>query len=397
MRKIVNIMMLLAGLTFFWACDTDNDHPTALTPDTFVLNAPGYASIVTDLQQSTALPLTCSQPEYGFTAATTYSIQVSLNNTWNEETETTPATYAELPTTYTTAKLSANATDLDRAVVKLSGWTEPEQLDGQPVDVFIRLKATISTLMPTIYSNSVKITVLPYYLKLTDALPATYYLIGECIGDGKWTNNSDPASIGVSIVPLSLIANQEYSVIDGTGVFTYTGYFPGGKGFKIIGVPGKWDKQWGQSDDGSFVYADIADNGAGNITLPADGWYTVTLNTITNSLKIDPASVNPSDFDAMQLVGTFEGWGTTPVVMTKTGGVNSHVWYADITFDADADLSGDDPEGCKFRANNSWDNNWGGDNFPYAVTSGKNIPYKAGTYRVVFDDLNQCYFFFVKE
>jgi len=398
MKKIVNIMMLFAGLTFFWACDTDlSDHPTVLTPDAFVLNMPGYASIVTDLQKSTTLLLTCSQPEYGFTAATIYSVQVSLDNTWKDETEAAPATYVELPPTFTTAKLSANAVDLDRAVVKLSGWTEPEQLNGQPMDVFVRLKASISSAISSVYSNSVKITVLPYYLKLTDALPATYYLIGECIGDGTWNNSADPAAVGVSIVPLSLIANQEYSIVDGTGVFTYTGYFPAGKGFKLIGVPGSWNKQWGQSDDGAFVYADNADNGGGNIMLATDGWYTITLNTMTNTLKIDAADVNPSDFAAMQLVGTFEGWGVDPIVMTKTGGTNSHVWYADITFDVDADTSGDDPEGCKFRANNSWDNNWGGINFPYSVTSDSNIPYQAGTYRVVFDDLNQCYFFFVNE
>ena len=390
MRKIYNIMMLFAGLTILWACETDLDSsPVYHQPESFVLNMPGYGSIITDLQKSTILALTCSQPEYGFTAATTYSVQVSLNDTWNTETEAAPATYEELEPTFTTAKLFANATDLDKAIIRLSGWTKAEEFDGQPMDIFIRLKASVSSVLSPVYSNSVKIKVLPFYTELTDALPATYYLIGACIGDGSWNN----ANIGVSIIPLSLIENQEYGKSDGKGVFTHTGYFPAGKGFKLIGIPGSWDEQWGQTD-GAFVHND---GGSGNITVATDGWYKVTLNTVTNELNIEAADVNPSEFAAMQLVGTFEGWSGNPVLMTKTAGEHSHVWYADVTFDVDADISGNDPEGCKFRANNSWDNNWGGNNFPYSVTSGSNIPYKAGKYRVVFNDLNKCYFFFISE
>ncbi|MCL1938006.1 MAG: SusF/SusE family outer membrane protein [Candidatus Azobacteroides sp.] len=392
MRNIVNIMMLLASVTFFWACETDNDHPIALTPpDTFVLNVPPYASIVTDLQKSTTLALTCSQPEYGFTAATTYSVQVSLNNTWNAATDTTSATYEELAALFTTAQLNPNAIDLDKTIIKLSGWTAAEEVPDKPMDVYIRLKAVVSTLMPAAYSNSVKITVLPFYT--ADALPATYYLIGACIGDGTWTNTQ--AAIGVSLIPLSLMENQEYDKVNGTGVFVYTGYFPAGQGFKLVGVPGFWPEQWGQNADGTFAHND---GGSSDITVAADGWYTVTLNTVTNELNIAAASANPSDFSAMQLVGTFEGWGANPIQMTNAGGTHSHVWYADVTFDADAKTSGDSPEGCKFRTDDAWTNNWGGDNFPYSLAStpGNNIPYKAGTYRVVFNDLDQCYFFFAK-
>ncbi|GHT53342.1 hypothetical protein FACS189446_0490 [Bacteroidia bacterium] len=392
MKKIYTILVLLAGLTTFWACEDDQDsNPVYRQPESFVLNTPGYASIVTDLQKSTALVLTCSQPDYGFTAATTYAVQVSLNDTWIDGTEEVPATYQELPISSTTAKPVADAKDLDRAIAKLSNWEDAEALDGQPIDLFIRLKASVSSFTSPVYSNVVKIKVLPYYIKLTDALPATYYLIGDCIGDGTWTNSQD--AIGVSIIPLSLIENQEYNITNGTGEFAYTGHFPAGKGFKLIGVPGSWDEQWGVTD-GAFSHND---GGSGNITVATDGWYTVTLNTAKNELKVEAATVTSAEFATMQLVGTFEGWGTTPVDMTQTAGEHSHVWYTDVTFDADADVSGSDPEGCKFRTDDSWSNNWGGNNFPYSITSGSNIPYKAGKYRVVFDDLNNCYFFFISE
>ena len=66
-----------------------------------------------------------------------------------------------------------------------------------------------------------------------------------------------------------------------------------------------------------------------------------------------------------------------------------HLWYAEMTFDADC-------EG-KFRNDSSWSANWGGDSFPYStVKSGSNILVKAGSYLVVFNDLDGNYYFFAK-
>ena len=389
MKKIYNILILLASLATFWACETDHSqNPVYQQPESFVLNNPPYAALTTDLQNSTALALTTSQPDYGFTAVTTYTVQVSLDNTWVDATEDVPATYEELPTASTSAQLSADAADLNKAIVKLSGWTSASDLSGDPMNVYVRLKATVSAALAPVFSNAVTILVLPYYIELVPALPATYYLVGDCIGDGSWTN--DPTAIGVSLIPMSLVPNYEYSTVNGTGEFTYTGYFPAGKGFKLIGVPGSWDEQWGDGG-GSFAHND---GGSGNITVATDGWYTVTLNSATNVLTIDPADVTPATYPAMQLVGSFENWGDAPVNMTQTAGDNSHVWYADVTFDADAPADG----GCKFRTDDSWTYNWGGANFPYSVTTinGANIMFKTGAYRVVFDDLNQCCFFFSK-
>ena len=389
MKKIYYIMILLASLVTFWACETDHSqNPVYQQPDSFVLNNPPYAALTTDLQKSTSLALTTSQPDYGFTAVTTYAVQISLDNTWVDATEDVPATYAELPTTSTSAQLSADAVDLDKAIVKLAGWASADDLSGEPMTVYLRLKATVSAALTPVYSNAVTILVLPYYVELVAALPATYYLVGDCIGDGSWTNTT--AAIGISLIPMSLVPNYEYSEANGTGEFVYTGYFPAGKGFKLIGVPGEstWAEQWGMTN-GAFVHND---GGSGNITVATDGWYTVTLNSATNVLTIDPADITPTAYPAMQLVGSFEGWGSAPVNMTQTAGDNSHIWYADVTFDVDAAST----DGCKFRTDDSWTYNWGGADFPYSISvaGGSNILFKAGTYRVVFDDLNQCYFFF---
>ncbi|MBQ1647281.1 MAG: hypothetical protein II047_02235, partial [Bacteroidales bacterium] len=42
------------------------------TPTTFVLNTPAFANAEYDLDNSSVVVLTCSQPDFGFTAATLY-------------------------------------------------------------------------------------------------------------------------------------------------------------------------------------------------------------------------------------------------------------------------------------------------------------------------------------
>jgi hypothetical protein len=383
MKKIDSLMLLLLGLTCFWACNDDNDsNPVLQTPSTFVLNTPSYASGIYDLESTKAIELTCTQPDYGFTAATTYSVQVALNSGFSE--------FETLPTTYNSAKMDVDAKELARALVVLSGVADAADFPTDPFHVFVRLSASVSDLTPTTLSNSIDLTVLSYYIELVDAAPATYYLIGACIGDGSWANSDDVNNIGVSLIPLAIVEDYAYDKLTGKGEFVYKGYFPAGQGFKLIGDIGSWAEQWGFDAAGDPVYND---KGSSDMTVPADGWYKITLNSVSNILTIDPITVNPTVYASMELVGDFEGWGGTPVVMNLAGGLNSHVWYADVTFAQDAPSSA---EGCKFRTDDSWSNNWGGGAFPLSITGGSNILYKAGDYRVIFDDLNNYYWFIQK-
>ena len=89
----------------------------------------------------------------------------------------------------------------------------------------------------------------------------------------------------------------------------------------------------------------------------------------------------------MEFVGSFDNWGENPIVMPPMN--MKHVWFAEMTF-------AEDCEG-KFRNDSSWSANWGGDSFPYStIKSGNNIKVLAGTYNVVFNDLDGNYYFFAK-
>ena len=84
MKKIFNIIFVVACLPFFWACETERDNPVALTPDSFVLNTPKYVSGVYDLKNTESIQFTTSQPEYGFTAATTYRVQIATQKEFKD-------------------------------------------------------------------------------------------------------------------------------------------------------------------------------------------------------------------------------------------------------------------------------------------------------------------------
>lgn len=88
---------LLAGLIgLTTACDDNSANPTLKTPSSFTLNTPTAAeNTVYDLEHVKNVELTCVQPDYGFSAATVYAVQVSLDNDFATEGK-----FITLPTTY---------------------------------------------------------------------------------------------------------------------------------------------------------------------------------------------------------------------------------------------------------------------------------------------------------
>lgn len=206
----------------------------------------------------------------------------------------------------------------------------------------------------------------------TAVTPRPYYIIG--MADGTWTNSA--AGLGVSIYPMSVVSGNKYNT-SGDGEFTFTGYFQASKGFKLIRDIGSWTEQWGMTN-GVYTH-----NTGDNITVPTDGYYTITLNSITNTMTMIPTLLTPTSYTKIGLIGAFNSWGTD-VVMTPAETTNNHIWYTTQTFTSDG--------GCKFRANGAWTTSWGGNSFPVGM-SGGDIPAKAGTYKVMFNDVDGCYYF----
>ena len=244
-------------------------------------------------------------------------------------------------------------------------------------DVYARVfaYATKGGLKTLIRAITLKFQATPIPMKAYTAVtPRPWYIVG--LG-GHWDNSN--AGLGSSLVPLNVVSGNNYND-NGDGKFTYTGYFKASDSFKLIRDIGVWTPSWAMTS-GVLKY-----NGNDNISVAADGYYTITLNSITNNLSIVSTTAPKASYTSIGLIGGFNGWGTD-VVMTPSQSSNNHTWYTTQTFAADG--------GCKFRADGAWTTSWGGDTFPIGM-SGGDIPAKAGTYKVLFNDIDGC-FYFIKQ
>lgn len=391
MKKISILAMLFVGsLALLTACDDDRDsNPTIQQPTTFELNTPAYANSNIDLMNSKELRFTCSQPDYGYTAAVSYKVELSLTNSFkiavDAAEEGQVPDYAVLDNTFTTCNIAAEATLFAKAIMQLGKWDEGNVPATQAVNV--RLTATVDKY--TIASNTVDINVVPYYVELKNALPEMWYLIGACIGDGKWTNS--PSGIGTSIYPMSLVKDFEYDKKTGKGELTFTGYFTP-EGFKLVHtLDSSWPDQWGQDGEfGSFIKNE---GGSKNISVPEAGYYTVKLDTKNDKLTVTKADIIPTVYSSISLTGDFAGeaWPDNAMTPVNTVVEKNHIWSYVLNLSADS--------GVKFKIVGSWDTNWGASGFPYGTgaEAGDNIPATTGKYIVVFNDINGSYAFTATE
>lgn len=397
MKKIFNIaLLLLCSVGIFTACEDDNNsNPVLVQPTEFVLNEPAYSTVGSiDLAHSSSINLSWSQPVYTNNNAplvVTYEVQVSPTGSFThsyeeaqaDETGATVADYAVLESPTTQCKASASASEFAKALQQAALYEE----DAVPAtqDVYVRIHASVKGHNP-INSNVVKLNVIPYYVELKNADVEMWYILGDCIGDGKWTNSA--AAVGTSIYPMSIKTDAEYDKKTGQGVLTYTGYFPAGKGFKLVKTLGSWDDQWGMTD-GSFVKND---GGSSNISVSESGYYTLTLDTKNNTASIVKADITPTVYEGMAVQGDFNSWAEdvamTAINTTDDMAGHNHMWSYVVDASAGATT-------LKFKIVGSWDTNWGSASFPQGIgtNGGANIPVSQGKWVVTFNDIDGSYSF----
>jgi len=395
MKKITkSLLMAVAALPMLFAsCSDDNDsNPTLVVPSTFQLNTPAYAQMASDLAESTALPFTWSQPNYGgFPAAVQYQMQFSLTDQFTvsvaeaeaDESGSLKADYVMLDQIYNGTKGTVDAALLAKGLEQLAQWSEPDV----PAELTLYARLAADFANDTVYSNSVALKVIPYYVELSDADIDLWYLIGADIADGSWADN-----VGVSILPMQPIEGEEYDKKTGQGRLQWIGYLAGG-GFKLKHTTTSWDEQIGQGDAGYVKN----DGGSGNITVAAPGVYKVTLNTAAlakvgdkevcdDAITIEPYDGTATVFTGMAISGSFNDWGDTEMTPCNPNAEN-HDWYISQHLDAGAEI--------KIKQTGSWDFNKGGSlvktadgMYAYGVSGGDNLwVEQAGTYLILFNDV----------
>lgn len=407
-NKYIIGALLVGIISLFASCSDDNDsNPTLIQPKEFVLNTPAYANATIDLEKSTGLELTWSQPKYTADNApinATYEVQVSPTDSFTVSTDEAAADesgekvpdYAVLSNTTQKCNISASAEEMDKALVKILKWTE-ENVPAEQ-EMYVRVNAYIlegtSRLNP-VASNSVKLKVKPYYIELKDAVPTMWYLVGNMFG-AKWANDKN---IGVDALPMFLKPNFSYDKKTGAGEIEYTNYFLtgdyndkaecDGAGFKILPASFNWDYSMNAdgATKGTIIYRNGGSDG-GHIVAPEAGYYTITLNTADNTAKMEKYEGAVNNYGTIQISGSFNDWTDTAMLPYNTEGVENHAWYYVM------DVPAGDTAQFKFKIAGSWETSWGYGAEDGAInmygkceSGGKNIGLAEGKYVISFNDI----------
>lgn len=269
MKNIATFAFLLAGMLSFSACDSDRDsNPVLQEPTEFILNTPAYVNTTYDLSNSKSIELTCSQPDFGYTAPVVYSIEVSLTEDF--------ANPVRLDTRYTTAKMAVDASEMAVALTNMAvadGKTEGDF----PIttSMYVRAIAELNSATEMISSITSNVIALPSvrteFALPPVVLPTKLYLIGDFCG-WDWGKS-------VEMIPCH----------DGTtGTFWSLVYLPKDSGVKF-NTATAWDGNevgFAGCEQKDNFGAGLSDNG-GNIGVGKAGWYLIVIRSALSGRNVN--------------------------------------------------------------------------------------------------------------
>ena len=186
MKKLYILASLIIGAFAFASCEYADTTPEYKAPTTFVLNTPAAVNGTYNLESSDYVVLTCSQPDYGYTAGVSYEVQVCLSEEFKSEVakDNPEGNYITLKTKYNAAKLNVKAVELAVALKDLKMLENPDMAEEDfpfMTNAFIRLKARLtSNGMGVIESNVIELLSVKVHLaEIPVTIPEQLYFIGD--------------------------------------------------------------------------------------------------------------------------------------------------------------------------------------------------------------------------
>jgi len=174
------ISILFACLVAVLSLNSCTDDPAAVynAPSEFVLNTPALAAQYYELTEDGTFDLSWSQPDYGYAAAATYKVQVSLIE------EFTDSTSMELSSEYSLCYAQVSEKEVAEAICKLRGIADEDSYTDEPARaVYFRVRGYINGIENSdIVSNVIKLDQVKEYCAIQS--PGYIYLIGSV---GGWT------------------------------------------------------------------------------------------------------------------------------------------------------------------------------------------------------------------
>lgn len=185
MKKISIIAMLLLGGLLFVACEADRDSNPVMNltqqQQPITLNSPAFASGTYDLANTEYIELTCTAPNYGFPATTTYIVQLSIDADMSDP--------SELTSPFSNNRMLVPGNEVAIATTKQLMTKQGKKQDEFPIltPVYLRIRAYINGVVGSeTMSNIIKLNEVKSHFALPDVeVPNPFYVNGTYCGN-EW-------------------------------------------------------------------------------------------------------------------------------------------------------------------------------------------------------------------
>ncbi|WP_282030474.1 SusF/SusE family outer membrane protein [Winogradskyella eximia] len=365
-KKLKYVMLALGVLTFTTSCEEDPEffasESTQITLEELPIN-----QIIIDggNLDNPALTFNWNNGDFNQAVVENYSVVFSDNPDFTDPKEATSAVGVSSVT------MTMGALNTATTLIGLPPLEENT--------VYARVVASIGVQNElAVSSNVINFQVTPSFnYGFND-----YYLVGNGTSADWNNNNNNP--------PLFRNPGNENQ-------FTYTGYFTKGGGgfddgrFKILEQRGEWQPQWGtaanEGSDDIVEAGDIAgnpttqDSDPGRFGIPADGYYTFTINFSSQTYTTTPFDASgAADYSNITIQGSAINSDTT---LTQSS-FDSHLWYINSVNLQSGDLQFVTNTGATWAGSTSFSGvaTDGGDPIPVVVQD---------DYEVWFNDLTGDY------
>ena len=360
MKKISIYSILAAAALVLGACN--DDYKDWAEPE----NPAQPADVTISFQPAAVGALDLRSIAADSVVAFTPNLTVSLEANTYYELAIYNADKSDHVTIKANAEGKVRRSELQGAIVALYGNVEESR--NAVMDITAYTLVNGSMVLTTV--QNVAITATPKQQEL----PPVWYIIGNCVGRGTWVNH---ATMGLYTSTVAMYVNP-YNYEE----LVYASYFCDNAELRIILKAG---------DKNNYIGADANARKANqdNFVIEKGGYYKIIVNTTDSTLRYEAITGEVKTFDAISMVNG----GTTAMskITTHQSGEN-HDWLGDATFAADATAG----QGLRFVAGDG--TSWGGYDFPAgkALNTDVQVPYKAGTYKVVYNDLLGLYRFIAR-
>lgn len=290
------MLPVVALLPLLTSCEKDTDsNPTFQFQEgqTFALAAAvNDANYIVDLKAGQPVRLYCDQPNYGgIPVATTYYIQMSLDQNFMTTTENVE--YCELKNSASETVIDVNANELNDSIIALyareNGVKEENFPSNTPMAAYFRLRAEVRQGVGECFSNTVKVNniIAQYTPPELTAPDEKMVFVGSFFGDSwsKW----------YEMTPM--VGHVSASVSE----FKYVVYNPGNAVFKFGRAKDEYigfDKVKEVTGESKSQVSGVDDGyGGKNIQVGAEGWYVLNLivkvagTEYEYTLDLNPAEV----------------------------------------------------------------------------------------------------------